>query len=99
MYLEVQNIDNYKFVFRMTTNPVGVNGIDPVRQGFDRSTLFGDCDRTSMAWRSLFNGLAKWVNALANRVNALANRVNAIDPYGIRRHPKNKFVIVNILDL
>ena len=68
------------------------NGIRPVRQGFDRSTLFGDCDRTSMAWRSLFNAVAKWVNALANRVNA-------IDPYGIRRHPKNKFVIVNILDL
>ena len=35
MYSEVQNINDRKLVFGVTKDLVGVNGIDPVRQGID----------------------------------------------------------------
>ena len=61
----------------MTKNTVGVNGIDPVRQGFisppqilDTLKAIVFCD----------------ISGDCFLVESLANRANAIRPYGILRH-------------
>ena len=79
----------------MTKNPVGVNGIDPVRQCIKKNSI----DRF---FRSEF--LIHTLNPIGQRfpgsvsidflnkdflghnMDSLANRANAIRPYGILRH-------------
>ena len=75
----------------MTKNPVGVNGIDPVRQG------------TNPIHQSIIERAGSWVNrsgsgATDDRIfgkpigilgelgESLANRANAIRPYGLLRY-------------
>ena len=62
----------------MTRDTVGVNGIDPVRQGIEkRSIEFPD---SPIAIPS------QPIEILGALAESLANRANAIRPYGISRH-------------
>ena len=72
----------------MTKNIVGVNGIDPARQGFTPKPI----DRIRgepigvLVDRSNFGGI------LGKLGDSLANRANAIRPYDILRRRSNLFL-------
>ena len=89
MYLEVQNMSDRKWAIAVTKNPVGVNGIDPARQGIDPSPYFAKASAHSIISPRLKidRGLYRLVvYAGQNRsAESLANRANAIRPYDILR--------------